>query len=75
MWAGGGFGMVLNGKEGIFFVSEPFDGVIIKVYMGYLNVASQGIGVHGESVILGGNFDFTRKEVLHRLICTSMPKL
>ena len=52
MRTGRGFGMVLDGKNGQFFVTETFDGVIIEIQMRQFAAIGHGIPLNAEAVIL-----------------------
>ena len=57
VWSGRGFGVVLYAEGRLKTVTDAFDGVVVEVEMRYLKILGKRIGVDGETVILGSDFD------------------
>ena len=54
MGAGGGLGVVLDAEDGVFFVLDAFDGLVVEVNVGDFDlVGVEGVGVDGEAVETG----------------------
>ena len=52
VWAGRGFGMVLNRDDGEDLMAHAFDAAVVEVDMRHLDFGRQAIGVDGEAVIV-----------------------
>src|SRR5580704_13513212 len=70
MGAGGGFGMILDAKDGFALMAHAFDGLVVEVDAVHGNIRRESPGVHSETVVLGGDFDFAGGEVFDGLIRT-----
>src|SRR5436305_10713363 len=56
--AGGSFGVVLDGQDGLAAVAEALQGLVVEVDVRVLDVVlAEGVGVDGEAVVLGGDLD------------------
>jgi hypothetical protein len=72
MGAGGGFGMILDAKDGFALMAHAFDGLVVEVDAVHGNIRRESPGVHSETVVLGGDFDFAGGEVFDGLIRAAM---
>ena len=76
VWAGGCFRVVLDGEGGLVFAADAFVRVVVEVQMRQLNLFFfERVHIHAEAVILAGDFDFARLEVLDGVIGTSVAEL
>ena len=61
--------MVLDAEERQFFVAHALVGVVVEIDVRDFDVArGKRFGIDAEAVILGGDFDFLREQVLYRMI-------
>ena len=61
--------MVLDTEERQFFVAHAFIGVVVEIDVRDFNVTrGKRFGIDAKAVILRGNFDFLREQVLHGMI-------
>ena len=76
VWAGGGFGVVLNGEERVRLVGEAFEALIIQIDVsrGRAHLRQRGF-VDCEAVILAGDFDLPGGEVAYRVVDAVMTEL
>lgn len=74
MRPGRGFGVILNAGEGMFLVLQPFNRLVVQVYVGDSDVAFERIGIHGEAVILGSYLHLSGFKVFNRLVSSAMPE-
>ena len=52
VWAGGGFGMVLDAEDWVVAMTQAFDRAVIQVYVGYLDVGWKALRIDRETVVL-----------------------
>ena len=64
--------MILNAEDRFVPVAHAFDGAVVEIDMGDLDVGGQGGGIDGEAVVLGGDGHFATAKVLHRLVAAAM---
>ena len=63
------FGVVLHREKRVAAAAKSLQGVVVEVDMGNLDIlVFQGIGIHGESVILGGDFDAPAGQMFDGLV-------
>src|SRR5579864_692745 len=72
MRTGRGFGMVLNGKNRQFLMSESLDSLVIEVQMSQFAAIGHRVPPYGKAVILGSDLYFSGLQVLHRMICSAV---
>ena len=72
--SGPSFGVILDRIDRQARVPETFDSVVIQIDMRDLAIGRERISIHREAVILRGDFDAPRGQVLHGLIASVMPK-
>ena len=61
--------MVLHAEERQLFVAHALVGVVVEIDVRDFDVArGQRFGIDAEAVILRGDFDFLREQVLYRMI-------
>ena len=70
--ARGGFRVVLDGEDGGVAVAEAFDGLVVEIDVGDLDVGGEGIGVDGEAVVLAGDGDLAGAEVFDGLVAAAV---
>ena len=75
MGSGRRLGMILDREDRVLAVPEPLHGPVIEVHVGHLHRAFEGIGVHCEAVVLGGDLHLFGGEVHDRLVAAVMPEL
>ena len=74
--AWGGFGVVLDAEQGQVFVAHAFVGVVVEIDVRDFHIARrERFGIDTEPVILGGDFDFLRQQILHGMIGTVVAEL
>ena len=73
--AGGGFGVVLDGEDGVFRRTGAFHGAVIQVDMSDFGIGGEVLAVGGEAVVLSGDFDFTSAQILHGLVASAVTEL
>ena len=64
--------MVLDAEYRIFFVSNPFDRLIVQVQMGYFDVRGERIRINGKPMILRSDRYLSGSEILNRLVAAPM---
>ena len=52
MWAWGSFGMVLDGKDGVLPVPEPFVGLVVEIDVCDFALGFDAFRIHCEVVVL-----------------------
>ena len=72
MRSGGRFGMILHGEHRQRFVAKAGDGVVVEVYVRYLDIGGQRIGVDREAVIMGGDLDLAGSQVFYWLVAAAV---
>src|SRR6185436_15649692 len=72
--AGRSFRMVLHTENGFGFVPHTLDGLVIEIYAINYDLGGKAGRVHGEPMILGGDFNASGFEILHRLVASTMTK-
>jgi len=70
--AWGGFRVVLDGEDRGVAVAEAFDGLVIEIDVGDLDVGGEGVGVDGEAVVLAGDGDRAGAEVFDGLVAAAV---
>src|SRR5207249_2886798 len=66
---GAGLGMVLDGDDGELAVAEALYGPVVEVHVGQLELrALEEGGIHREAVVLRGDLDVARLQVLHGIV-------
>ena len=76
VWAGGRFGVVLDGEGGLVFAAEHLVRVVVAVHMRQLDFFFfQRVHIHAEAVVLAGDFDLSRFKVLNRMVGASVSEL
>ena len=76
VWAGGSFGVVLDGEGRLVFAAESLVRIVVEVQMSQLDLFFfKRIGVYAEAMVLAGDFNLSRFEVLNRVIGTSVAEL
>ena len=70
-----GFGMVLHGKNWELFMLEAFDGMIVQIQMREFAIGGHRLPIDGKAVVLRGDFNLLRDQVLHRMIRAAVPEL
>src|SRR5437763_17020456 len=68
-------GMVLHRKYRLARMAEPLDGSVVEIQVRHLDVGRQRVRIDGEPMILRGDFDLARVELLHRMIRATMAEL
>ena len=53
-------------------MAEAFDGLVVEINMRQFAAIGHRIPLHGESMILGGDFDLSCPEILYRMIRSAM---
>ena len=48
MRPGGSLGMVLHAEHGLYLVAKPFNGAVVEVLVGYLDIGSQRVRIDGD---------------------------
>jgi len=65
--------VVLDAEDWELDVAQAFDGVVVEVNLSDLGaVFLEAGGVGGETVVLGGDGDFSGLEVFHRLVAAAV---
>ena len=68
--------MILHAEQGERLVAEPLERVVVQVNVGQLNIVGvDGIRVHGEIVIVRGDFNFAGGIVANGVITAMMTEL
>lgn len=69
------FGMILNGKGRPVLQPDPFDGLIIQVDMGDLDILRlpDSLRIHAKAMILRSDLATAGDQVFHRVIEPAMP--
>ena len=75
MGAGGGFGVVLDGEDGIPRGADAFDGMVVEVKVGDFDVGGEAVGVNGEAVVLAGDGDGAVAEVFDGVVPAAVAEL
>ena len=76
VWAGGGFGVVLDGEGRLVFAAESLVRVVVEVQVRQLDIfIFERVGVHAEAVVLAGDFDFSGLEILNGVVGSAVAKL
>ena len=70
--SGGGFWVVLDGEDWGVAVAEAFDGLVVEIDVGDLDVGWEGVGVDGEAVVLAGDGDLAGAEVFDGLVAAAV---
>ena len=74
--AGRGFRMVLHAEKRQLLVAKAFVGVVVQIDVCNLDVfGGEGVGIHSESMILGGDFHLFGEEILNGMIRAMMTEL
>ena len=74
--SGGRLGMILNGEDRKIPVAHPFQSSIVQVDVCQFDfVPVQGVRIKRETVVLGGDLDFSGVEFPNRLICSPVSEL
>ena len=69
MGAGAGLRVVLHRKGRHFLAPQPLKRVVVEVPVGHLcHRLVQTPRVHGKPVVLAGNLNLARRQVLHRVV-------
>ena len=66
--------MILHAKQRLGLVSHSLDGLIVEVEPVHQHVVWQRFRVHRKSVVLRGDFNFARAQILDGLIGAAMAK-
>src|SRR5437870_4094466 len=72
VWAGCGFGMILNRDNWQRFMLHAFDALVVKIDVGDFEFRWEAIGLHRESVIVRSDLDVAIAKIFDRLIATTM---
>jgi len=64
--------MILHAENRFLVVMHAFNCLIIEVYPVNFDVFREGVRIHSEAMILGGDFDLTGFQVFHGLIAAAM---
>ena len=76
MRAGRAFGVILHAERGQFGVPQAFDRLVVEVDVRDAHGAlRQAVRVHGEPVILRGDFDAPGRFAAHRLVGAPVTEL
>ena len=71
-----GFGVVLHTEQRQSLVAQAFERVVVQVHMRQLNfVGVDRLGIDGEVVVVCGDFDLSRTQLLHGMIATVVAEL
>src|ERR1043166_6571072 len=69
-------GVVRHGEHGLAAVAEAFERLVIEIDVRVLDVVlAERLGIDGEAVVLRGDLDAARAQVLHRMIAAAVPEL
>ena len=75
VWAGSGFGVVLDAEQRQCFVAQAFQSLIVKVNVGQFDfVGVDRVGIDGEVVVVGRDLDLAGGVVADRVIAAVMPE-
>ena len=75
MGAGAGFGVILYAEERQRFVPEAGDGIVVQVDVAdFSDVGVDGVGIDTEPVVVRGDFDFLRAQILNWLVSAAVAK-
>lgn len=75
VWAGGGFGVVLDAEGRKLAMVEAFDRVVIEAAVGDLQVVGERFFLDGEAVVLRRDLDRAGFKILHGVVRTAMTEL
>ena len=73
--AGSRFRVVLHAEYGKRPVGDAFHGIVIQIDQRYFHVVRHGVRIHGKTVVLGRNADFTRFQIFDRMVRSTVPEL
>ena len=71
----GGFGVMLDRKDGVFGRAGAFHGAVIQVDVRDLGVGGEIFAIGGKAMVLGCDFDFAGAQILHGLIAAAVTEL
>ena len=70
------FGVVLDGEGGLVFTAESLVCIVVEVQVRQLDIFFfKRIHVNAEAVVLAGDFDFSRLEILDGVVGSSVAEL
>ena len=72
MWSWPGLGVILHTECRRIENSHTFVGLIVEIEVSHSHSPTQTFGVNTEIVILAGDFDMTRSQMLHWMISAMM---
>ena len=64
--------MVLDGKNRFAFDADAFVGAVEERHMALDNALGQRFAIDDETVVLAGNLDFAREQILDGLVAAAM---
>ncbi len=67
--------MILHCEHRTPPMTQPFNGAVVEVHMGDLDLVGQRVGIDGEPVILTGDLDALGRQVLDRMVDAPMAEL
>ena len=70
--SGRGFGMILHRKNRQSFMTQTRNRVVVQVNVRYLDFRRQAFGFDRKAVIMRGDFDFSGRQILDRLVAAAM---
>lgn len=74
--AGARFWVILDGKHRELLVTQAFQRLVVQVDVRELHrFSGEGICVHGEPMVLGGDFDFPCGQIFDRVIRSAVTEL
>src|ERR1700692_385515 len=71
-WSWAGLGVELHGEDWPILQAQALDGTVKERGMGFLHAERQRLPEHGEAVILRCDLDAAGREVLNRMVATSV---